>query len=220
MKECSLCPRYLPGNGFDPYRKGQLAQAAASLGLSLPEISQNYDGINLSNMRAIRDSRWRIIELERTFWSQQFSQPINLAIMEHYVSTGDLKIPGGAKNFYNKLAAITNTTWIGPDRGTIDAEKEARADSLNTAAYRVSPYERIIANGRDPDEILDQSAAFHREIEKRGLPRPDYNTKGGQSGSEESGDSGGQGNPADGDKDGIPNEAAKKKSSPKREVEQ
>jgi lambda family phage portal protein len=208
-------PPVTPGDGFVEFRKGQLSQAAASQGLSLPEMSQNYDGINLSNMRAIRDSRWRIIELERLFWAQQFSQPINLCIMEHYVSTGEIKIPGGPKNFYKKLAATTNTTWIGPDRGTIDAEKEARADSLNAAAYRVSPYESIISKGRDPDEILDQTAAFHREIEKRKLPMPDYNTKGssGAEGDSESG--GGASSPNDGDGDGVLNEADKKKAKPK-----
>lgn len=209
-------PPVSPGDGFEIYRKGQLAQAASSTGLSAPEMSQNYEGINLSTMRAIRDQRWRIIELERTFWSQQFSQPINLAVMEHYVSTGALKIPGGPANFYKKLAAVTNTNWIGPDRGTIDAEKEARADSLNAAAYRESPYDTIIAKGRDPDEIMDQAAAFRRSLEKRKLPPPDYNTKGTTPGSDESGGGdGATGNPADGDKDGIPNEAAKKKAKQK-----
>lgn len=206
-------PPVTPGDQFSPWRRGQLAQAASDLGMSLPEISQDYDGINLSNMRAIRDARWRIIELERLFWAQQFSQPINLCVMEHYVASGELKVPGGPANFYRKLAAISNTTWVGPSRGTIDAEKEARADSLNAAAYRASPYERIIASGRDPDEILDQAAAFHREVEKRGLPKPDYNTKGGMSGTDDgSGDNGGSANPDDGDGDGVPNESEKKKA--------
>lgn len=214
-EDVKFMPPVTPGDGFALYRRGQLAQAASDLGMSLPEISQDYDGINLSNMRAIRDARWRIIELERLFWAQQFSQPINLCVMEHYVASGELKIPGGPSNLYRKLAAVTNTTWVGPSRGTIDAEKEARADSLNAAAYRVSPYENIIASGRDPDEILDQAAAFYREVDARGLPRPDYNTK-NSSASEEggSGNNGGS-NPEDGDGDGVVNEAEKKKSRQK-----
>lgn len=216
-EKVTFMPPVTPGDNFAEYRRAQLAKAAAATGLSYPEISQDHAGINLSNMRAIENMRQRIVELERIFWSQQFNQPINLAVMEHYVASGALKIPGGPINFYRKMAAITNATWIGPDRGVMDAEKEARAHSLNAAAYRESPYEAIIAKRREPSEILDQAAAFYRELQKRGLPPPDYNTKGQtQAAGEDGGDGGDGGDPQDGDKDGVANEAEKKKAKPKQ----
>jgi len=214
-EDVKFMPPVTPGDNYAELRRSHLSKVAASTGQSYPEISQDHAGINLSNMRAIENMRHRIVEIEREFWSQQFNQPINLAVMEHYVSTGDLKIPGGPVNFYRKMAAVTNTTWIGPDRGVVDAEKEARAHSLNAAAYRESPYEAIIARRREPSEIMDQAAAFYRELNERGLPPPDYNTKGQTTTSDGEDGSAAVGNPQDGDKDGVPNEAAKKKAKAK-----
>lgn len=214
-EDVKFMPPVTPGDNFAEFRRAQLSKVAASTGQSYPEVSQDHAGINLSNMRAIENMRHRIVEIERQFWSQQFNQPINLAVMEHYVASGDLKIPGGPINFYRKMAAVTNTTWIGPDRGVVDAEKEARAHSLNAAAYRESPYEAMIARGREPSEIMDQAAAFYRELAERGLPPPDYNTKGQTATADGEDAAVTGGDPADGDKDGVPNEAAKKKAKVK-----
>ena len=132
---------------------------------------------------------------------------IHVRWMEWEVAMGHIKLPGGPSKFYTRMAAITNTTWFGPNRGTIDGLKESGARNLERAGNRVSSIRLMLEDGFYPSEVWDQIAYEQSELKRRGLPEPDLNTKGGASEGE---DSAGGGDAADRDGDGIANEAAKK----------
>ena len=200
-----------PNANYPEFQKAQLAKVAVSQGLSYAQISGNWADINYSSARAMLNEIWRSIEQERDFFADHFMQPLFVSWMENEVAQGTLSIPGRPARFYRDISAITNTTWMGPSRGTVDPMKEASARNLEEAAMRKSPIEHILEDGRDPFEVLDQIKLFRDALDERDLDAPDYNTKGADAGaSSEDGSTGGS-NPADGDKDGVPNEEAKKK---------
>lgn len=203
-----------PNANYPEFQKAQLSKLAASNGLSYAQISQNWADINYSSARAMLNEVWRGIEQEREYFAGHFMQPIFVSWHELEVALGTVKVPGRAAKFYENLSALTNCTWIGPSRGTVDPMKEASARNLEEAARRKSPIEHILEDGRDPFEVLDQQKLFDDALVERDLDKPDYNTKGTDTGTTDGGGSGSN-NPADGDKDGIPNEEAKKKGKAK-----
>ncbi len=202
-----------PNSNYPEFQKTQLAKIAVAQGMSYAQISGNWADINYSSARAMLNEVWRAVEQEREFFAAHFNQPLFVSWMEAEVAQGTLSIPGRPARFYRDISALTNATWMGPSRGTVDPQKEASARNLEEAALRKSPVEHILEDGRDPFEVLDQIKLFRDAIDERGLEPPDYNTKGTESASTDGGGSGSN-NPADGDKDGVPNEAAKKKPKP------
>ncbi len=207
-----------PNSNYTEFQKAHLSKIAVANGLSYAQLSGRWDDINYSSARAMLNEVWRKVEQEREYFATHFMTPIYLAWLEEEVAAGTIKVPGGAAKFYPNLSAISNCTWIGPSRGTVDPMKEASARNLEEAAMRKSPIEHILEDGRDPWEVLDQIKLFREELDIRDLDEPDYNTKG--QASEADGSGGGSAERADGDNDGIPNEADKKKSKPKQQGDQ
>jgi lambda family phage portal protein len=206
-------PPQTPGNNYPILRKSELSKMSSQMGLSYPELSQDHEGINLSNARAIDNRRYKTVLQNREIWSRQFNMAIYIAWMEEEVAAGGVKIPGGPVKFYTHLSAVTNSNWVGPGKGTIDPMKEENGRNLKEAANRGSPIQHILEENRYPSEVWDEIAYSRGQMESRNLSSPDYNTKGQPSDGEDGG-TGPTGNPADGDKDGIPNEADKKKAKP------
>lgn len=201
-----------PNANYPEFQKAQLSKIAASQGLSYAQISQNWADINYSSARAMLNEVWRGIIQERDYFAAHFCTPILVAWLEEEVAAGTVKMPGGPARFYRDTSALTNVTWIGPSRGTVDPLKEANARNLEEAAHRTSPIENILEDGRDPFEVLDQIALFRAAVEERGLADPDYNTKGSaEAGSE---DGAVTGTEQDRDGDGVPMEDKKKKGTP------
>lgn len=198
-----------PNSNYPEFQKAHLSKIAVANGLSYAQLSGRWDDINYSSARAMLNEVWRRVEQERDYFANHFMTPIYLAWLEEEIANGEIKMPGGPAKFYPNLSAISNCTWMGPSRGTVDPLKEANARNLEEASMRKSPIEHILEDGRDPYEVLDQIAHFRKELEVRDLEAPDYNTKGGAA--EGDAGSGGAGNPDDADNDGIPNENQKKK---------
>lgn len=200
-----------PNANYPEFQKAQLSKIAASHGLSYAQISANWADINYSSARAMLNEVWRGIKQEREYFAAHFCTPILVAWMEEEVAAGTIKMPGGPARFYRDTSALTNTTWIGPSRGTVEPQKEANARNLEEAAHRTSPIENILEDGRDPFEVLDQIALFRAAIDERGLAQPDYNTKAGADAGAEDGAA--TGTEQDRDGDGVPLESEKKKGA-------
>lgn len=214
-EKVTFMPPVTPGNNYNEFRKSNIAKLSTPMGWMASEVSQDYEGINLSNARAMDNRRFRTVLQNREIWARNWNVAIYIAWMEEEVAAGRIKIPGGPAKFYANLSAVTNATWIGPGRGTIDPMKEGNGRNLEEAANRASPIDHILQNNQYPSEVWDQKAYAMAEMKRRKLPMPDYNTKGAGTDGTDGGDAG-SGNPADGDQDGIPNEADKKKSKPKQ----
>lgn len=204
--------RSSPNSNYPQFVKFVLQKVAASLGISYPQLSQDWSGINYSSARALLNELWRSFLEDRHFFSQQFCTPIYAAWMEIEVANGDIKIPGGPANFYRAKTAITMAEWIGPGRGSVDPLKEANADNLDTAAGRKSSVESVLERGRDPLDVLAEEQWYNTEREAMGLDPVNHNVKPDAMAGDQAGADGQGGTADDHDGDGKSLEDQSKKA--------
>lgn len=202
-----------PNSNYPDFARFVLQKVAGSLGVSYPQISQDWAGINYSSARALLNELWRSFLEDRHYFTQHFLTPIYAAWLEVEVANGDVKIPGGPANFYRNKTAICMCEWIGPGRGSVDPLKEANADNLDIAAGRKSSVEAILERGRDPEDVLAEEDWYRRRRADRGLPDQNFNIKAGEA-SSDGGETGATEEDRDGD--GKPNEdrSGKKRMQP------
>lgn len=198
-----------PNSNYPEFAKTVLQKVAASLGVSYPQMSQNWADINYSSARALLNELWRSFKEDRHYFTQAFLTPIYAAWLEWEVANGSVKVPGGPAGFYKNKTAICMAEWIGPGRGSVDPLKEANANNLDTAAGRKSTVECILEDGRDPLDVMQDELWLKNEREKLGLPPLNHNVKAGDAGGEDAGSS--SGTESDRDGDGISNEEQRKK---------
>jgi lambda family phage portal protein len=201
-----------PNSNYPDFIRFILQKIAGSLGVSYPQLSQDWSGINYSSARALLNELWRSFMEDRFYFTQHFLTPIYAAWLEVEVANGTVKIPGGPVNFYRNKTAICMAEWIGPGRGSVDPLKEANSDNLDTAGGRKSTVESILDRGRDPTDVLSEEVWYTQEREKRGLPPVNNNVKVAAAASEAE-EAGGTEDDRDGD--GIPQEDSKRKGKPK-----
>lgn len=187
-----------PNSNYPEFIKAILQKMAASMGLSYPQISQDFAGINYSSARVLLNEVWRGFLEDRHFFTQNFLTPFYAAWLEWEVALGNIKVPGGPNGFYRNKTAICMCEWIGPGRGTVDPIKEANANNLDVAAGRKSNAQIVMEDGREIDDVMAEQAY---EIEKRkefGLGPANYNVKSDAAAAEE-GEGGGTEDDRDGD---------------------
>lgn len=205
-EDVEVPPASHPNSNYPDFARFILQKVAGSLGISYPQLSQDWAGINYSSARALLNELWRSFLEDRHFFTQAFLSPIYAAWLEVEVANGTVKVPGGPANFYRQKTEICMAEWIGPGRGSVDPLKEANANNLDTAAGRKSTIECILESGRDPADVLAEESAYLEARENRGLPPLNHNVKAGDGG--EGTDAAG-GTEDDRDGDGIENEADK-----------
>lgn len=166
-----------PNSNYPDFIRFVLQKIAGSLGISYPQLSQDWSGINYSSARALLNELWRSFMEDRRFFTQAFLTPIYAAWLEVEVANGDVKIPGGPANFYRNKTAICMAEWIGPGRGSVDPLKEANADNLDTAAGRKSTVEAILERGRDPEDVLAEERYYRERRAESALPEVNHNLK-------------------------------------------
>ena len=202
-----------PNSNYPQFAKFVLQKIAGSLGLSYPQMSQDWAGINYSSARALLNEIWRGFLEDRQYFCQMFLTPIYAAWLEVEVANGDVKVPGGPANFYRQKTAICNAEWIGPGRGSVDPLKEANANNLDTAAGRKSTVQCIIEEGRDPVDVLAEENWYNQTRAAMKLNPVNHNVKADAAGTD--GEDGGSGGTADDrDGDGKPNEDQQRKKKP------
>jgi lambda family phage portal protein len=153
-----------PNSNYPEFIKAILQKMAASMGLSYPQISQDFAGINYSSARVLLNEVWRGFLEDRHFFTQNFLTPFYAAWLEWEVALGAVKVPGGPSSFITNRTAICMCEWIGPGRGTVDPIKEANANNLDVAAGRKSNAQIVMEDGREIDDVMAEQSY---EIEKR-----------------------------------------------------
>lgn len=113
-----------PNANFDPFFVAVVKQIGAALELPLDELMLHYQA-SYSAARAAMLQAWRFYTTRRWTLVQQFCQPIYNLLLDEAVASGRLQLPGYADPV--RRMAYQSALWIGPARGAMDEEKEARA---------------------------------------------------------------------------------------------
>ncbi|MGA1846775.1 phage portal protein [Deferribacter abyssi] len=159
-------------NAFNPFVKFILRTVAITVGVSYELLTGDYEGINYSNLRGIRNDIIKGFKPMQRRMERQFCRKIYAKFMDFAVMSGKLNIPD---YFQNRLKYL-KASWLPPGIESIDPLREGKADIDQVKAKLKSPIEIIKSRGRDPEVVLDEFAEFMRMLEERGLTMEDVST--------------------------------------------
>lgn len=161
-----------PGDSFEPFTRLVLRMVAVSTGVTYELLTGDYNGINYSNLRGIRNDFMKIIAPLQQRHIRQFCQPVYRAFLESAVQSGRISLPGYFANPY----PWQECTWQPPGVESIDPLREGKAyiDQINSLLR--SPQEITASRGRDYEEVLNEIAEAKRMADARGLAPADVKT--------------------------------------------
>ena len=163
-----------PATQFDAFEGAMLRNVASALGMTYEQLSQDWSGVNYSSARAALIEVWRGFGADRAGFAQGFPTPIYVAFLEEAIDRGRVSLPPGAPGFYEAVAAYSRCEWIGPGRGWVDPEKEARAAVLRMSAGLSTLQRECAEQGLDYQEVLEQRQREIAMMREMDIPLPDW----------------------------------------------
>ncbi|PXX49382.1 phage portal protein [Aquitalea magnusonii] len=164
-----------PASNFGDFERAVLRNAAAGMGISAQQLSQDWSDVNYSSARASLLEAWKTLTVRRTNFSIGFAQPIFSAFLEEVFEDADLPLPPGAPDFIEARAAYSRCTWMGPGRGWVDPVAEKQGAVLGMDAGLSTLEAEAAENvGEDWEEILDQRQREIAAFKQRGLTPPSW----------------------------------------------
>jgi lambda family phage portal protein len=142
-----------PAANYPAFKGAGQHDMAAGVGLSYPQISEDWADINYSSARTLLNEKWRGFDAIGEEFCSQFLSPIQDAWLEEAVAIGTVKVPGGSGKFYELRALLGYCGWLRPGRGTIDGMKEEQAADIAINGGRSNEYIECARNGLDFYEV-------------------------------------------------------------------
>lgn len=195
-----------PAGNYPAFKGAGQHDLAAGVGLSYPQLSEDWADINYSSARTLLNEKWRGFDAMGEEFCDQVCSPIYDAWLEEAVAVGTVKMPGGAGRFYDRRSLIAFASWLRPGRGSIDPLKEEQASDIAVHAGRSNNSIECANQGRDLYEVLLGKAREDRIRELLGqdafVPLKIAGASGGGGG----GAAGSKGTEDDRGGDGVPQE--------------
>lgn len=172
-EKVNIAPATRPASGFEQFQRAGLRNMASAAGMSYEQWTMDWSQVNYSSARAALLEVWRGLTARQGHFVGGFQQPWYCNVMEEAIETGRIKLPAGWPSFQEKRGAYCSARWIGPGRGWVDPEKEAKGAGLRME-HGLSTLERECAEqGLDWQEVLQQRARERNEMLRLGLPMPE-----------------------------------------------
>lgn len=156
-----------PNANFDPFFVAILKQIGAALELPLDVLLLQFN-TSYSAARAAMLEAWRMFLCRRWMLTTQFCQPVYGLWLDEEVASGRIHLPG-----YGDPArrhAWSRSLWIGPAKGSMDEEKEARAAKLRIEnGTSNEAMETAASSGEDWSTVYGQRLREIRQREADGI---------------------------------------------------
>lgn len=152
-------------NGFSSFNKIIIKYICASTGLPYELLSQDYEGLNFTTLRAVRND---FKQLLRPRWQRIKTTLCNRVAnnwLKNEVMSGRLKIKGYFKNPKD----FHRVRWITPALEQVDPLKEFNAELLKVNAGFRSPQSVMKSMGEDPDKVLEEIANWRDLLKENNL---------------------------------------------------
>ena len=118
----------IPTAGFDAFVKALCRQIGAALELPYDVLIKEFNSSYSASRGALLEA-WEAIKMRRTWFVDDFCQPVYEIFLAEAVALGRIRAPG----FFDDpllREAWCGARWIGPVQGSLDPLKEARAALL------------------------------------------------------------------------------------------
>jgi lambda family phage portal protein len=206
-----------PAANYPAFKGAGQHDMAAGLGLSYPQLSEDWADINYSSGRTLLNEKYRGFDSMGEEFCDQVCSPIYAAWLEEAVAVGTIKAPKGAARFYDNRALIAFASWLRPGRGKIDPLKEENASDIAVNARRSNNAIECANNGLDLYDVMMGAAREDLIREKLGQPKfVPLKIAGAAGATEGEGSDGSPGSEDDRDADGQPNEEQQQQQRQRR----
>lgn len=144
-----------PSNGFEPFIKAMSKQIGAALEIPYELLTKAFEK-SYSASRAALLEAWKAFKMRRTWFANDFCQPVYELWLSEAVARGRIKAPG----FFNDpiiKKAWTKAQWIGPAPGQVDPVKEVTAAKMRVEeGFSTKEQETTQLTGGDWDDNIEQ----------------------------------------------------------------
>ena len=164
-EEVTLTSNPRPGTNFPPFVRLVLCMFSVTTGIPYELLSGDYQGMNYSTGRTIRNDFRKVL---RPLWGRhirQFCRPAINGFFDSAALHGKINMPG----YFSDPQPWLRTEWQPPGMESTDPLRESKANIDDVSALHRSPQEIIQARGRDPEEVLLEIKEFRELCDKYGL---------------------------------------------------
>lgn len=163
-------------NGYSQLEMSILQYISAGIGVSVEQLTHNFQNSNYSSARAALNESWRYFMGARKFIAARFATAIFSLWLEEAIAKGVVRLPKNV-NFWQARSALCRCDWIGSGRMSIDGVKEVR-ESMLLIESGLSTYQKELAKlGEDYIDIFEQQMREYKIRKDKGLPLPNWITK-------------------------------------------
>lgn len=163
-----LAPAH-PNANFEAFQRTALRSIASALGMTYESLTMDWSQVNYSSARAALMVIHRALSSRSDRFAHSFAQPIYVAWLEEVFESGLIELPDGVPGFYDAPVAWSRADWIGPARGWVDPEKEAKASVIRMATGQSTLEDESVSQGRDWKEGIRQKAREKRFADRNGV---------------------------------------------------
>lgn len=158
-----------PPSAFTPFVEHFDRKIGSAIDLSLEELTLDGSKLNYSSIRGIENMVWRTIAVRTQTFGHAVATPMFGCWLEEEMESGRIEPPPGAPDFYEAKAAYVSGQWIGPARGYVDPEKEAKGQAARLQNFTTTLAQLCAEQGLDWEEVLDQRRDEMLALKDRGL---------------------------------------------------
>ena len=151
-------------DGFDRFTHFVLRMVGIVTGVPYEVLSGDYSGVNYSTARMSRQDYNMFLEPERFWLEHNFNNPVfrqwlyTEAVTQRY-------LPG----YFKDPSHYEKAMWVPAGMPSPDPLREGKADIDNLKAGLDSPQNIIMARGGDPEQVLEEMAAWQQMLEEKGV---------------------------------------------------
>lgn len=163
-EKISLSSYNRPGDSFEPFTKLILRMVAVTVGVSYELLSGDYQDLNYSVLRGIRNDLLQAFRPIQARHIRQLCVPVHRRFMDALAVSN--RIP---TDYFSNPIPYLRCQWLAPGTPPVDPLKEGRAEANAISNLLKSPQEVAAARGRDYEEVLDEIQAARQMQQEREL---------------------------------------------------
>ena len=169
-----------PNSQFAAFTGANLREFATAVGWSYEQATGDFSRTNYSSYRGASLEAWKSLVARRGHFAAGVATPIFALWLEEELDRDPDLLPPDAPDFWDMPAAYTRGQWIGPGRGYVDPDKEAKAVGTRLDNLQTTYTQESADQGQDFEEQIDRRAYEEALLAKRGLSRGAASTPSGQ----------------------------------------
>ncbi len=161
----------IPTAGFETFTRAVIKQVGAALELPFDVLIKEFNS-SYSAAKGALEEAWEVFKMRRSWFVNDFCQPIYEVWLAEAVATGRISAPG----FFNDplvRAAWCGARWDGPAQTHLDPVKEANANAIVVAnGWKTNEQVTREFYGENYEENV-QALAAEKELMNKFMPAPE-----------------------------------------------